>query len=110
MRFGQRLKKLREEKGISQSQLAKKLGYVNNGYISDIERGEFVPSDKKLQRIAKALDVPFSQLKDLVLEIKLKQLGIKEPQLINLFRDISTLSKKEKKRIIEVYLKIKKKR
>jgi len=110
MKFGKKLKKIREENGISQQKLAKKLGYVNNSYISDVENGIFVPSKKKLKKIAKTLKVSFTQIKDLLREVQLGELGIKEPELISLFRDLPTLSKKEKQQIIEVYQKIKKKK
>jgi len=72
-----------------------------------VEKGKFIPSEKKLRKIAKAFRVPFSRIKGLLIEAKLEELGIKEPEFISLFRDIPKLSKKEKKRIIEVYLKIK---
>ena len=46
MTFGQKLRKLREKK-----QLAEKLGYVTNSYISDVESGRFLPSREKLKKI-----------------------------------------------------------
>jgi len=36
--FGKILRKIREEKGVTQEQLAKALGYKNNSYIARIER------------------------------------------------------------------------
>ena len=62
MTFGQKLRTIREEKGITQQELAKKLGYVTNSYIAETEKGKFIPSEKKLKGIAKALRVPFSQI------------------------------------------------
>ena len=56
MTFGQKLRKLREEKGITQQLLATKLGYVTNSYIADAEKGKFIPSKKKLKKIAKVLN------------------------------------------------------
>ena len=49
--FSQNLIKLRKEKGITQQDLAKKLGYVTNSYIADVEKGKFIPSKKKLKKI-----------------------------------------------------------
>lgn len=109
MIFGRKLR-LREKKGLTQQQLAYKLGYVTNSYISDVENGRFVPSKKKLKKIAKALRIPFKKLDNLLLESKLEQLGIKQPELISLFRDIPNLPEKDKKAIINAYLKIKEKR
>jgi transcriptional regulator with XRE-family HTH domain len=108
MKFGQRLRKLRKEKRMSQQELAKKLGYVTNSYISEVEKGKFIPSKGKLKKIAKALGVPFLKIKDLLLESKIEELGIKEPAFISMFKDYPHLSKREKRAIIKAYLKIKK--
>ena len=110
MTYGQKLRKLRARKGLTQQQLAEKLGYVTNSYVSDVEKGTFIPSEEKLKKIAKALAVPFKEIEDLLTESKLEQLGIKEPELISLFKDIPNLSEQDKRAIINAYLKIKEKR
>ena len=110
MSFGQKLRKLREEKGVTQQVLATKLGYVTNSYIADVEKGKFIPSKKKLKKIAKALNLPYSQINNLLTESKIEELGIKDSELIRLVRDIPELSKGEKMQLIDVYLKIKMKK
>ena len=105
--FGKKLRKIRKEKGISQGKLAQKLGYRTNSYIADVEKGKFIPSEEKLKRIAKALDIPFSQIKELLMESKLEDLGVKEKALQELFKDIPKLPESAKRGIIEVYLKVK---
>ena len=107
MNFGQKLRQLRIQKGLTQRQLAKRLGYKTNSYISDVESGHFIPSRKKLKKIAKALGVSFRVLDDMLLESRLEALGIKEPELISLFKDIPNLPKRDKRAIINAYLKIK---
>ena len=107
MNFGQKLRKLRQEKGLTQQQLAEKLGYVTNSYVSDVEKGKFIPSEEKLREIAKALNVSLSKIKDLLLEAKIEDLGIKKPELISLFKDIPKLPEKDKEAIIKAYLAIK---
>ncbi|MFZ6016826.1 MAG: helix-turn-helix domain-containing protein [Nitrospirota bacterium] len=109
MRFGQRIRKLRMEGGISQQELAKRLGYKTNSYISDVERGNFIPSEGKLKEIAKALGVSFSKIKDFLLESKLEEMGIKEPAFISMFKDYPHLTREDKRAIVNAYLKIKKK-
>jgi len=109
MEFGKLLKKLREEKGVTQTELAKSLGYKNNSYIARIERGDFLPSRDKLKKIAEVLKVPFKELDSLLFEAKIKELGIKKPELLALFRDIPRLPEKEKRAIINAYLKVKRK-
>jgi transcriptional regulator with XRE-family HTH domain len=106
--FGQKLRKLRENKGLSQQQLAEKLGYVTNSYISDVEKGTFIPSEEKLKKIAKALKVSFSKLKEFFIESKLESMGITEQSFINIFKHYHRLTKKDKQVIINAYLKVKK--
>jgi transcriptional regulator with XRE-family HTH domain len=110
MTFGQKLRRLRIKKGLTQQQLAERLGYVTNSYISDVEKGHFIPSKDKLKKIAKALGVPFKVLDDMLLESRLEGLGIKEPELISLFKDIPSLPEKDKRAIINAYLSIKERR
>jgi transcriptional regulator with XRE-family HTH domain len=106
-RADNKLKQLRIEKGLTQQQLAEKLGYVTNSYVSDVESEHFIPSRNKLKKIAKALDVPFKEIEDMLLESRLEALGIREPELLSLFKDIPSLPEKDKKAIINAYLKIK---
>jgi len=110
MNFGQKLRQLRIQKGLTQQKLAEKLGYKTNSYISDVESGRFIPSKEKLKKIARALGVPFKVLDDMLFESRLEALGIKEPELISLFKDIPNLPEKDKKAIINAYLKIKERR
>jgi len=80
MNFGQKLGNLRIKKGLTQQQFAEKLGYITNSYVSDVESGHFIPSREKLRKIAKALDVSFKVLGDMLLELlksRLEALGIK---------------------------------
>lgn len=110
MNFGQGFRKLREEKGVTQEELAKKLGYKNNSYIARIERGDFLPSKENLKKMSRVLKIPFRELESLLLEAKMKEFGIKKPELLALFRDIPRLPSEDKKAIIKAYLKIKAKR
>jgi transcriptional regulator with XRE-family HTH domain len=110
MTFGQKLRQLRIEKGLTQQQLAERLGYVTNSYVSDVEKGHFIPSREKLKKIARALGVPFKVLDDMLLESRLESLGIKEPELISLFKDIPSLPEKDKRAIINAYLSVKERR
>jgi transcriptional regulator with XRE-family HTH domain len=100
-------KKIKNRERLTQQQLAERLGYKTNSYISDVKSGHFIPSRDKLKKIAKALDVPFKVLEDMLLESKLEALGIKEPELLSLFKDIPSLPEKDKRAIINAYLKVK---
>ena len=62
MKTGERIKFYREQKGISQSDLAIVVGYKTRSSITKIEKGESDPSQKMLIKIADALEVSPSAL------------------------------------------------
>ena len=59
--IGDMIAKVRKEKGMSKTQLAK-LTDINIGHLTHIEKGERNPSHKALKNICKALDIPYQQL------------------------------------------------
>ncbi len=60
-KFGDKLRELRKEKGLSQEDLALKSG-LHRTYISDIERGSRNLSLKNIEKIAKALGLATKSL------------------------------------------------
>lgn len=60
-KFGKRLRALREERGWSQEEFADRAG-LHRTYVSAVERGVRNPTLSVLQRLAKALGVPISEL------------------------------------------------
>ena len=61
MAVAQRIRKLREGKGLSQGDIERATGMLR-GYISRVENSHTVPSVETLERFAMALDVPLYQL------------------------------------------------
>src|SRR5579872_5417047 len=61
MVIGRRLRKLREEKNLSQGDIENRTGLLRC-YISRVENGHTVPSLETLERLAAALEVPLYQL------------------------------------------------
>jgi len=61
VKFGQKIKEIRNQKGFSQEVLASKSG-LHRTYISDIERGDRNVSIKNIEKIAKALGIKPSEL------------------------------------------------
>ncbi|HXH09996.1 MAG TPA: helix-turn-helix transcriptional regulator [Alphaproteobacteria bacterium] len=60
--IGRRLRELRQEKGLTQKELALKTrGKLDYSYIGKIERGEQMPSIKVLKRLGDALAVPIDR-------------------------------------------------
>jgi transcriptional regulator with XRE-family HTH domain len=59
--LGGRLRQLRLAREWTQEQLAEAAG-ITSTYISDLERGEKVPSLSILLRLARGLDIPLAEL------------------------------------------------
>lgn len=62
-RFGSQVRKLRNKRGISQEELAKK-AKLDLTTINEIENGNRDPMLKTIWKIANALDIKLSQLFD----------------------------------------------
>ena len=61
MIIGSRLRKLREERKLSQGDIEKRTGLLRC-YISRVENGHTVPSLETLERLAAAMEIPLYQL------------------------------------------------
>lgn len=61
MLIGQRIRQLRDQKGLSQADLQNASGLPSR-YIARVEDGYTVPSLRALQKLATALDVPLYRL------------------------------------------------
>jgi transcriptional regulator with XRE-family HTH domain len=102
--FGQKLKKLRDLRGLSLKDVSRRMGFSSSSYVHDVENGVFVPPRDKLRELARALGVPLSLLDDLLLEARIEDLGIREHEFISMFKDLPKLSRKDKRAIINAYL------
>lgn len=60
-RVSENIKRIREEKGLTQEQVAKKAGIKTN-YFAVIERGEVKTNPEYLLKISKALGVDLSEI------------------------------------------------
>lgn len=60
-KFGERIKELREERDMSQEDLAFKVG-VDRSYMGFVERGERNPTLDKIDKIARALNITLQEL------------------------------------------------
>lgn len=84
--FGELLKQIRKEKGLTQTQVALKMGFTSNGYIADMENGRYIdPEESTMRRYAKALGISWKLLESTKKKAKLMEMGIKEE---NIFIDM----------------------
>ena len=60
-RFGKRVRELRQDKGLSQEELAFKSG-VHRTYLGGIERGERNPSLRNILAISRGLNIDLPEL------------------------------------------------
>jgi len=61
IRFGKRMREVRERVGISQEKLAEKAG-LHRTYVSSVERGKRNISLLNIERLARALSVTLAEL------------------------------------------------
>ena len=105
MNISEKIKKLRQEKGWSQTQLAQKLNTQSQN-ISRYERGVFTPSTEALAKFAEVFGVSV----DYLLSDESEDAGaykIKDKQLQRYFEEIDNLSEEDKnlaKGILEAIL------
>lgn len=105
--FGKYIKDIREEKGISQAELGRRLGHMANSYVRDIERSVFTPPKDRLGPLARALGVPVAHLEEAHLETRLRDLGMKDPDFVAMLKDYRHLSPKDREAILKTYDRIK---
>jgi len=60
--IGQYLQEKRTATGLTQFQVAKKLGYLTAQYISNIERGVALPPNKALRKLIALYEIPEDEL------------------------------------------------
>lgn len=101
--FGKKMKQIRLEKGISQEDLAEKLGVGSNSYISDAERGRFLPSDDKLMAWADIMGLTWEEVEDLKQEAELERLGLTDPGFTMMFKEVPNMNAEEKASLIRAY-------
>jgi transcriptional regulator with XRE-family HTH domain len=61
-KFGEKLRALRKQRGLTMRQLAKELGFATHGYIGDLESGRGKPSLELALKIANYFGLSVDQL------------------------------------------------
>ncbi len=61
-KFGEKLRDLRDRRGMTLKELALELGYSAHGYISELEAGKKKPTAELVLNVARLFDVSTDQL------------------------------------------------
>ena len=62
-KLGEKIRQLRKSKGLTQEQLAEKIG-IDNKHLSRIEKGRHMPTYKILKNLATALDFDIYEIEN----------------------------------------------
>lgn len=103
MSFGDLIRETRLKKGIPQEAISNKLGYATQSYISDVENNKFIPKNEKLKVWAEVLGMSWEEMEDMLLEARLQELGMADPQFTLMFKDIPKMTLEEKRSILRAY-------
>jgi len=95
MNFANRLKHIREDKGIKREQIAKEIG-TSAAIIGRYERGERTPSIDIAKNIAQALNVSLDYL------VGDSSILVKDKSLIKRIEDIALLPEENKNYVLEL--------
>jgi transcriptional regulator with XRE-family HTH domain len=79
-RFGEKLHALRIQRGLTLKELARQLGHVAHGYISELESGKKLPSIELVLRIARLFEITTDELLKDELELSKKHTGMVEEE------------------------------
>lgn len=101
--LGKRLRQIRTEKGLPQSAISDVLGYKTSSYVSDVEKGKFIPQPEKLYVWGKVMGMTKSQVDDLVVDVKLEDIGLSDPGFTIMFKEVPNMTAEEKESVIRAY-------
>lgn len=101
--FGQKIRQVRLDRGLKQSDIVKILGYESKSYVSDVENGHFMPQPDKLKKWAKALGMTQEEMDSLLADAKLEDFGLTDPGFTMMFKEVPKMTAEEKESIIRSY-------
>jgi transcriptional regulator with XRE-family HTH domain len=61
-RFGEKLRTLRKQRGMTLQELASELGFATHSYLSKIERGQNMPTSQLILDVSRFFNVSADQL------------------------------------------------
>jgi transcriptional regulator with XRE-family HTH domain len=97
MRFSERMRQLREERGWGVNEASRRLGHGET-YVRDLERGKFLPTEEVLPDLAKLYGVSRRKLNDwLVADRLIAQTGEQAPGVRWFMRSLDELDEGAKR-------------
>lgn len=103
MALGDKLRQIRLQKNIGQHEIARKLGYQTNSYVSNVENNHFIPSIDKLQKWTEILGLSPEKTEDLITEAKLEEMGVTDPGFTSMLKAIPNMTNEEKRSILRAW-------
>lgn len=99
MTIGQNIKKYRKEIGLTQTQLAKKLGIIQSN-IHRWEADKIIPSIETIKKLAETLDISVDGL--LFTEKERKRLRVTDKELLDKLKDLAKLTPEDRTTIVNL--------
>lgn len=99
MELAEKIRQLRKQAGLTQKELAKKIG-VSTTMIVHFENGHKAPTIKRLRQISDAIGCQYNELTSLVSGKNYRQEKTIESLLIDLVRDLPEATKRKILRVI----------
>ena len=98
------LRQIRKQKGITISEVAKKTG-LSLSFLSYFENNQRNARDETIKSIGQALGMTEEELEEIMIDAKLKEIGIMEPSFTMMFKEITIgkMSVDEKRKILDAY-------
>ena len=100
MTFGERLRKLRKQRGLTQDQLAELAG-MNGRHLSRFETGAIEPPVRTVRRLAEALGLALEELTQEAPQARLQSL-VPDEELLEQFKALSRIDEEDRKAIKRV--------
>lgn len=82
LRYGRRLKRMRERAGLTQLEVSKRLQYGTKQFISNWERGVSLPPDAALRALAEIMQQPLREIIAMTYMTRISELDTHKRKLI----------------------------
>lgn len=107
MNIGDKLSAIRKSKGMTQEEVADRAG-MRQGMYSQIENNKVNQSRMEtLERIFHALKLTDEEVSEFLVETKLQELDMYDPEFVLMLKDVRNMTSEEKQSILDAYQHVK---